>query len=645
MTKWASNTHTMANTQANSQFNPDTDRYQSIVKIGKGGMGTVYKAHDTALDKEIVIKVIEPGADYEKSAVAFQREAKTLSKLNSDNLVTVYDFGISADGTLYMILEYINGSSLRRKIKREGALSLSQSISILKQICKGLKHAHTEGVIHRDLKPDNVLIFDQEEKKNCAKVIDFGIALSVDPARSQLDIATANNTTAGTPLYMAPEIIDGKPGSERSDIYALGCLMFEMLTGSVPFRGKTLVETFEMHKQAPIPSLEGKVSDHRQELDQILALCLAKDPENRYSDMDSLIYAFDSLGSKPLEKASVIDLPETGFKEKDSKANSLPVVAACFLLVLLIGGLFYLITGYSKISPEEYKLSKEEREKKIVEEEAPLVSVAPLALAEKEQDKTPFVLEYKSSYGDMWQGNRFHLTDEQFTFLKDKTPHNLFLKHCAVKGTGLKHIPDWPLTAISFESSELTTEGLKEIIKFKSIERLDLTNTLITDSDLELLEKLPRLEHLEISYCTRLSSDGVKRFLENKKSLKSVKLNSIELDRSILPVLANSRLEALELAKYQITNDDIRYLVKDHFFHTLSFAYNDKITDEIVPELASMKGLIKIDLTGCKNISEEVRKSNAEKYKVDLSKKDKDGILKDQNELFKNLLQTTEKTK
>lgn len=624
--------------KASSFFNPDSDRYGSVVKIGKGGMGTVYKAHDTALDKEIVIKIVDPGQDYEKSAVRFQKEAKALSKLKHDNLVTVYDFGIASDGTLYMILEYIDGLSLRKRLLNEGILEYEDALNIFRQVCKGLKHAHDECVVHRDIKPDNVIIFELENRGTCAKVIDFGIALTVDQSKSQVEIATQNESTAGSPLYMAPEIIKGNPGSIKSDIYALGCLLFEMLTGHVPFRGETLVETFDLHARAPIP----KVEDERAtgtKIDEVIKNCLAKDPEKRYQDIDALVQALEAMETEEKVPGDSGNLSEFE-RPKRSNIYLYSGLSLLFLAGVIALVYFILLPPQEPKSALEEEQNKVEKEKKIVENEYPHL-LANDVIEEKVNQGEPFVLEKKSGYDLAWRGNLLTLKDSDFKTLNRKTPHNIYLKQCPVNGTGLKFLEDkqrWCIQAMSFEGSDLTDEGMEELVKFKTLSKLDLTNTKITDRSLRLLEELPHLNRLEISYCTNLTEPGVQRLLEKCRSLVNIKLKNLNLTNKIIPYIVSSNLNYVEMGGIQLTNDDIRKLIKNRSFMRLGFSFNKQITEEILPELVSVDGIQEIDLTGCENISDEVRDKVEKKYKVKIDDEHKNGHLKDQKEMFEQAL-------
>ena len=222
------------------------DRYQIIRTIGEGGMANVYLAHDIILDRDVAVKVLRGDlADDEKFIRRFQREAIAASSLTHPNIVEIYDVG-EDDGNYYIVMEYVDGKTLKSLIKRRGALTLPEVIDIMLQLTSAIACAHESFIIHRDIKPQNVLILDN----GVAKITDFGIAMALNSNE-----LTQTNSVMGSVHYLPPEQANGSGATMKSDIYSLGILMYELLTGKVPFKGENAVEIAIKQMRDEIPSI------------------------------------------------------------------------------------------------------------------------------------------------------------------------------------------------------------------------------------------------------------------------------------------------------------------------------------------------------------------------------------------------------
>ena len=250
------------------------DRYEIIKSIGEGGMANVYLAHDVILDRDVAIKVLRGDLSGDDKFVRrFQREALAASSLSHPNIVEMYDVG-EDNGTYYIVMEYINGKTLKQLIKKRGALSLSECVDIMLQLTDGVDHAHASYIIHRDLKPQNIMIEDNGE----IKITDFGIAMALN--NTQL---TQTNSVMGSVHYLPPEQASGKGATVKSDIYSLGIMLFELLTGTLPFKGDNAVEIAFKQIKDDIPSVREINPNIPQSLENIVLRATAKNPKNRYS--------------------------------------------------------------------------------------------------------------------------------------------------------------------------------------------------------------------------------------------------------------------------------------------------------------------------------------------------------------------------
>jgi serine/threonine protein kinase len=269
------------------------NRYRVDGLIAEGGMARVYQGTDTVLGRTVAIKVLSASLAMDPAFVArFQREAQSVASLNHPNLVGVYDIGAEGDYH-YIVMEYVQGSTLDAVIRQYAPLDAGRVVAIASSVCEGLGAAHMKGIIHRDVKPANIMV----EPGGKVKVMDFGIAKSGTDGHTQV------GAVLGTVKYLAPEQAYGRPLDERADIYALGCVMYEMLTGRPPIDGDSLMEI--AHKlaseQPPPPSaLNPEVPAH---LDRIVMRALAKDPDDRYSSTASM--ALDLRDEVPMAAGAV----------------------------------------------------------------------------------------------------------------------------------------------------------------------------------------------------------------------------------------------------------------------------------------------------------------------------------------------------
>lgn len=251
------------------------DRYEIIKSIGEGGMANVYLAYDTILDRRVAIKVLRGDlSNDEKFVRRFQREALSASSLSHPNIVEMYDVG-EDNGIYYIVMEYIEGKTLKQLIKKRGALTLSEAIDIMLQITDGISQAHDSYIIHRDLKPQNIMI----KEDGTIKITDFGIAMALNSTQ-----LTQTNSVMGSVHYLPPEQASGKGSTIRSDIYSMGILFYEILTGTLPFKGDNAVEIALKQMRDEIPSVRKKNPAIPQSVENVILKATAKNPKNRYSD-------------------------------------------------------------------------------------------------------------------------------------------------------------------------------------------------------------------------------------------------------------------------------------------------------------------------------------------------------------------------
>src|SRR5450432_530144 len=273
------------------------DQYEILSLLGKGGMATVYRSRQPSMDREVAIKVISGQIADDPTFIArFEREARLIAKLQHPHILPVYDFG-RQEGILYLVMRLVEGGSLDARL-RQGPLPLDSAVRMFTDIASALNYAHDQGIIHRDLKPNNILL----DSKDNPYLTDFGIAKMMQDSTGQI---TATGAIIGTPSYMAPEMWRGEAVDARTDIYSLGIMLYEMVTGDLPFKGDTPYALMYKHFDAPVPSLLNSRPDLPEGLSQVINKAVAKKSQDRYSSAEEMAAdLYDALYAQGTTKAA-----------------------------------------------------------------------------------------------------------------------------------------------------------------------------------------------------------------------------------------------------------------------------------------------------------------------------------------------------
>jgi len=303
-----------------SQLNPGdwiANKYEIIELISSGGMGSVYKALHRELGKYVAIKVLlvdklVRDVTYRR----FEREAKAAGSLNHPNIVSVHDYGMISADRPYLVMELLDGINLDDLLLRKGYLDPPLVIHIFTQVCEALAHAHALGLIHRDLKPSNIMLIGQGRNQHYVKIIDFGIA-KFSAKKPETRPITKPGQIFGSPLYMSPEQCVGQKLDLRSDIYSLGCVMYEALCGAPPFMGDTLLSTIYKHVNEPPPPLREHTYGRNvpPALEKLVIRMLQKHPEDRFQSAVEILTVLEQIRSAQ-ERAAVAPAPEPNFFQK-----------------------------------------------------------------------------------------------------------------------------------------------------------------------------------------------------------------------------------------------------------------------------------------------------------------------------------------
>jgi len=288
--------------------------YRIEQRLGRGGMGEVYEATHRMLARPAAIKLIRPemirAEDGERAHVAvqrFRREAEAAANLRSPHTVELYDFGVTDDQTMYFVMELLDGMDLQSLVSQHGALPASRTIYILRQVCASLEEAHVRGLVHRDIKPANIHVGRLGLQHDFVKVLDFGLVKSMAAAKGDYSLATAAGITPGTPAYMSPEMALGETIDGRADIYALGCVAYYLLTGTLVFEAENIFQLMAKRlRDDPVPPSQRTSLPIPPALDRLVIACLDRKPENRPASAGELSRLLAAIDIPPWDEAQAM---------------------------------------------------------------------------------------------------------------------------------------------------------------------------------------------------------------------------------------------------------------------------------------------------------------------------------------------------
>lgn len=311
------------------------NNYEILSVLGRGGMSTVYKALHILMNRTVAIKLLQEQLQDPLVLGRFQREAQTLSKLKHPNIVTVFDFGTTASGEAFLVMDLVEGTGLDAILVSEGHLTPRRAVPIFIQIGAALAHAHQNNIIHRDLKPGNVCIAKEKDGSDSVRIVDFGLAKFVATDAKSARNLTRPGQVCGSPLYMSPEQVQGKQLDGRSDIYSLGCLMYETMSGVPPFWGEDTFSTMSKHVGSQAAKFNPGLNVPTA-LEAIIMRALAKDPKDRFQSAEDLEDALSSFAQSSFSTTTIV--PRQPPRSRKRVVVPLVILLVIALVLLLLKG-------------------------------------------------------------------------------------------------------------------------------------------------------------------------------------------------------------------------------------------------------------------------------------------------------------------
>jgi len=560
-------------------------RYKNVMLIGSGAMGRVFRAHDQTLLIDVAIKVLPSNKEFtSETAVRFQQEAKAASKLKHKNVLTVMDFGISETGQPFLVMEYVHGLTLSAVLDTRKTISLPEAVNIVGQICEGMQHAHSQGVVHRDLKPANIMILGDDLATASVRILDFGIAKFETSATSAGSV-TPSGSIVGTPHYMSPEQIDSKPVDGRTDIYSVGSMLFHMLTGEHPFEGDSILEVLRDKREcdAPLINTIGHHTPVPRGVESVVARCLERSPDNRYSSMHDLKSALEQTAihsdAVPNESGN-----STRSQRLSPKKIALIAIAACLVVV-----------------PALFLIPKNPEPKPAPTVTKPVPYMSTNGVRETTDLRELFKIDENGTKWTAKSGTSEQVLEAlaaskyQVHFLKIEHDPTITPRGCAAIAR-MKELRGLTITDCSVHN-----DSLKELSKSKTLEKLNIAGDPVDDEGMLCLEKM-QLRDLDLGR-THVTNKGLIHIARMPK-LKRLVLVGMDVTDEGVKEIGKLPLDCLHLEHLSVTDAGVLSLENDKF-ERLHLNDLGKITPRAVYHLGRNKNLEELNLAGCRAIDDK----------------------------------------
>lgn len=552
------------------------ERYAPLVILGSGSAGTVYLCNDRLLNKKVAIKLLTTLTA--EQLVAFQGEARAASKLNHPNVVKVLDFGVTAGGVPFMVMESVKGDDLAGILEKEGTISVTAALYIFGKVCDGLSEAHKQRVFHRDIKNSNILVGALDSHQPDVRLIDFGVA----SVRSVGDSQTEQGATlVGTPAYMSPDQALGKPYDARCEVYSLGCALFEALTGSPPFSADTALEIINKHAHEKPPKLadENPDVDFSEQLERVVAKCLEKKPGDRHQSMEELSRELNAAALSDLSESAGTREPESQKPAEPTSKNNLLIGAFAATAIILLCSIWAVVSRLFSTSPTTISSSAPGASKKHLEGGELVAPIIPL-------DAEHFVR--KKYNGANYLISTGELTDADIAEISTQSDlEGAYILSENITGEGFNAVIPAPLKYLDINNTPITDKGFEAISKITSLKSLALGDLDISASQMEMLSKLPALEKLDLAN-SHPSESAIAKLADFPK-LQTLILSNVQTTKPVdlAKLASNKNLKTLDLAYIKFGAQSLAPLEGLSSLSKISFNGSD-IGDSALPHIANL---------------------------------------------------------
>lgn len=572
--------------------------YEFLEFVGSGGMGVIYKARHPVLKRLVAVKMLHSHLMNEAVIKRFQHEAQAVSGLSHPNVIKVHDFGLSEHGQPYMVMDFLEGKPLSVVLK-QGPLRLEAVLNIAIQIAEALQHAHERGVLHRDLKPSNIMVTDYDCAFPEAKLVDFGIAKIMENESTRM---TQTGELIGTPQYMSPEQCRGGELDARSDVYSLGCVMFEAITGKPPFSGESMVSVIVDQISKPARTLAEVRPDmtFAVEVEELLAKALAKEPADRFQSMNALLE--ETIRVQKL----VAQAESTQYSKwrllrlnREQKQLFLLSAAAAFSLLGIVSSVLYFVKVVNVQAAERADKAAVPPEKKManrpiqfldrVQEERNKERLAMIGYVDHRKFDRAFAERFfREDIGvTRLDCSDSKIDDPSLAYLSNqKHLGDLNLEDTLVTDAGMAYLPLMPfLCGLNLDNTKIGDAGLKFVGQIRALNYLTLRDcekvtdkgiaylrgrnlyslildkTGVTEKCLPIISEMVNMQNLTFNRCNAKLTDGGAKYIANLKRMEFLGLDKQEVSDAWCAAAANMPLlKQLEFGGNKFTAAGIKSL-------------------------------------------------------------------------------------
>ena len=585
------------------------DRYIILDALGSGGMGLVFKALHRSMERIVAIKVLPQYAvDSPEKVKRFQREVKAAAKISHPNVVTAYD-AHERNGTHFLVMEYIDGCELGQHVQQHGPMTVSDALQVVRQVAMGLAAAHDQGMVHRDVKPTNIMLAND----GTAKLLDLGLARTMQlfGGAGEPEL-TKDGLAMGTAAYMSPEqALDAKQADERSDLYSLGYTLYFLLTGQPPYPRNTVVQTIVAHREAPTPSLQQARSDVSDDVEAVFQKMVHKVPEQRTQDVAELVAELNRIDSAASDQTSVNIRPRPKSKSKSAShsnrrwpmlaAGAIAVAIACFAVLqnwvprdpdVVHRDLAKWAVNSNGIVVAQTELGEQEFHASSDIPDAPFRITGLDLYSDSDNLSIDSVFEIDTLETLSLTGLQ-NVDMQRCSKLSKLT--SLTLLGCNVTDSDLRHLTSLAeLSSLTVSDCEISDDGLAYIASCPNLSYLDVARTSITGKGVELLKVLPNLSYLDLSE-TSVGGPDLEHLPPN---LNTLYLSWCDIDDTDAASLQNLKLlEVLDVQETQLTDKGVVALSSLDQLYDLELS-GLKISEDGIKQLSNFRALVFLGLSG-----------------------------------------------